>query len=164
MARDRVERTVEEWRAIREDLDVAPAEVILRILLLGRSLEQRIARTLEPFGLQVWEFDVLATLRRQGSPYRLSSSALARSVVMTCSGMTHRVTRLAERGYVRRVACAEDRRSVFVELTEAGLACVDRAAECRARDGAALTAVLSDTERSQLLDMLRRLNAEVGGD
>jgi DNA-binding MarR family transcriptional regulator len=120
MSRDRVERTVDEWRSAGIDIDVMPSEIVLRALLLGRTLEQRIARSLEPFGLHTWEFDVLAALRRQNAPYRLPAGELARRVVMTCSGMTHRVTRLEERGLVSREADKGDKRLVLVRLTEAG--------------------------------------------
>jgi DNA-binding MarR family transcriptional regulator len=164
MARDRVERTIDELRATRDELDTQPAEAVLRVLLLGRTLEQRIGDTLEPFGLQVWEFDVLAALRRQGAPYCLPCGDLARQVVITCSGMTHRVSRLAERGLVVRTRDDSDRRTVFVALTDDGRELVDQAIERRLGDSAELLGALDSDERAALIALLRRMNEAAGGD
>ncbi len=162
MTRDRVDQTIDELRATRTDLDAGASEIVLRLLLLGRGLEQRISDSLAPFGLQVWEFDVLAALRRQGHPHRLSCSDLARQVLITCSGMTHRVSRLDERGLVARRRDAGDRRTVFVELTAAGLSLVDEAMTHRVADSQALLADLGGVDMDQLLALLRRVNDAVG--
>jgi DNA-binding MarR family transcriptional regulator len=47
-------------------------------------------------------------------------SALAEMVVQSRSRLTHTAGRLADRGWVCREACAEDRRGVELVLTEAG--------------------------------------------
>lgn len=164
MSRDRVDQTIDELSTTRDDLDAQPVEVVLRILLLGRTLEERIGATLEPLGLQVWEFDVLAALRRQGPPYRLACGELARRVVITCSGITHRASRLAERGLVARTRDDSDRRTVLVTLTEAGRELVDTAIGRRLGDSAELLGALDGDERVTLIALLRRLNEAAGGD
>lgn len=164
MCPDRVERTIDELRATRDELDTQPAETVLRVLLLGRTLEQRISETLKPLGLQVWEFDVLAALRRQGQSYCLACGDLARQVVITYSGMTHRVSRLAERGLVSRHRDDSDRRTVFVALTDEGLWVVDQAIERRLGDNEELLGELNGDERATLIALLRRMNRAAGGD
>ena len=164
MPLDRVEQTMDDLRKTRTDLETGASEAVLRLLLLGRGLEQRIGDSLAPFGLQTWEFDVLAALRRQGTPYRLACGELARQVLITCSGMTHRVSRLADRGLVARSRDADDRRTVFVELTGAGVGLVDEAMTYRVADSKALLADLDDAEMDQLLVLLRRLNQSLDGD
>lgn len=155
---DRVDATREAWRRELPELDLRSIGVILRILLCGRHLESRIAQTLEPCGLQPWEFDVLSALRRQGGACELSAGELARHVMLTCSGMTHRVDRLGKRGLVMRRPDERDRRSVMVALTERGRALAEAAAEARAHDGISVLAeALEEDERQMLERLLSRL-------
>lgn len=164
MGTDRIDRTVNELSAIRDDLDTQPTEVVLRLLLLGRNLEQRIGETLAPLDLQVWEFDVLGALWRQGPPYRLACGDLARQALITCSGTTHRVSRLVDRGLVARTRDDADRRSVFVELTCQGCELVEAGVRRRTEDSAELIGHLAEDERQTLIALLRRLNLAAGGD
>ena len=159
MTADPVQHILEQWQRERPDLDFSGSAVLLRILLLERHLHGRLRRSLQPTGLTPGEFDVLAALRRVGSPYRLSCSELAEATVLTCSGMTHRLDRLEQRGLIGRTTCPRDRRRVMVALTEEGRQRVDRATEVRTRDAAGLLAELEEPERENLQRLLGRLLA-----
>ena len=63
---DEVDRLVAAWRRERPDLDVTPMEVLSRITRLARHLDRRRAAAFSAHGLESWEFDVLAALRRVG--------------------------------------------------------------------------------------------------
>src|SRR5690349_2401527 len=91
--------------------------------LAGRSIEDVFAT----HGLNAGEFDVLAALRREGDPFVLTPSALARTLMLSPAGMTNRLDRLVERGLVDRRADPDDRRSVLVALTPEGRRVVDAA-------------------------------------
>jgi len=72
--RDAVDAILDQWRRERPDLDLSAIGVLGRLaqvsLVLGRDVEQVFAR----HGLRGGEFDVLAALRRSGSPYTLIRS------------------------------------------------------------------------------------------
>ena len=68
---DGVDRIIEQWGRERPDLDVSPIGVIGRISRLARELEQRLEPVYREHGLESGWYDVLATLRRAGPPYRL---------------------------------------------------------------------------------------------
>ncbi|TIX97184.1 MAG: MarR family transcriptional regulator, partial [Mesorhizobium sp.] len=55
---------------------------------------ERLAPLFARFGLQSGEFDVLATLRRSGSPYALTPTALYEATMVTSGAMTNRLDRL----------------------------------------------------------------------
>lgn len=158
---DRIDQVLADWQRERPDLDWSTAAVTMRLVLLGKYIEQHAAESFEPFGLQPWEFDVIATLRRQGEPYTLSAGDLARSVLLTCSGMTHRLDRLQERGLVARVAAPEDRRRVMVQLTDAGRALVEAAIGRRTCDVCAPVEALQEDQREQLVQLLRVMVARI---
>ena len=68
--------------------------------------------------LALSDFDVLVQLHFAGGTLRMRD--LADSVLLSRSGMTRRVDRLEEAGYVSRFACETDRRGSMAQLTDAG--------------------------------------------
>jgi DNA-binding MarR family transcriptional regulator len=78
---------------------------------LEAELEQRQSLALS-------DFDVLVQLHFAGGTLRMRD--LADSVLLSRSGMTRRVDRLEEAGYVSRFACETDRRGSMAQLTDAG--------------------------------------------
>lgn len=148
---------VAQWRAERPDLDPAPLEVFSRVTRLAVLGDRERRSAFAAHGLELWEFDVLAALRRTGSPYALTPGALLRATLVTSATMTHRVDRLSAAGLVVRGPDPEDRRGVLVRLTDAGQHRVDAAladlidAEQRLLEG------LSGLERASLAALLRRL-------
>ena len=66
------------WRRERPDLDVAPLEVLSRVTRLARHLDRARGAAFAAHGLDVWEFDVLAALRRAGAPYAAVPGPAAR--------------------------------------------------------------------------------------
>jgi DNA-binding MarR family transcriptional regulator len=108
-------------------------------------------------GLDRGGFDVLATLRRSGRPYRLSPTRLYEELVLTSGAMTHRVDALMRAGLVERIADEADRRSLLVGLTAKGKSVIDRALTAHLRCEEELMAGLSPTERQKLAGLLRKL-------
>ncbi len=85
---------------------------------LVRSLD---AQLREAHAISLQEYEVLLVL--SGAPERrMRMSELASAVLLSQSGLTRLVDRLARAGSVARVRCAEDRRGLNAELTSAGLA------------------------------------------
>ena len=101
--RDEVDDLVEAWARERTDLDLAPVAVFSRISRLARHLDLARREAFTAHGIESWEFDVLAALRRAGAPYELSPGRLLRETLVTSGTMTNRVDRLAARG-LRRAA------------------------------------------------------------
>ena len=124
---DEVERLVAAWSRERPDLDVSPLEVLSRVTRLARHLDRARRTAFAEHGLDVWEFDVLAALRRAGQPYVLSPGQLVTSTMVTSGTMTNRIDRLADRQLVERMPDPADRRGVHVRLTPAGKSRVDAA-------------------------------------
>ena len=125
--RDEVDSLVSAWHNERPDLDVSPMQVLSRVSRLARHLDRQRSSAFAAHGLESWEFDVLAALRRAGEPYQLSPGQLLRETMVTSGTMTNRVDRLATRGLVSRENHPEDRRGVLVTLTGPGKDTVDAA-------------------------------------
>ncbi|GAE69061.1 transcriptional regulator [Cutibacterium acnes JCM 18909] len=102
-------------------------EVWSRVTRLARRLDRDRAKAFSQWDLEGWEFDVLAALRRSGEPYQLSPGQLLNELEVASGTMTNRITRLSNRGLVRRLPHPKDGRGVIVELTDEGRDRVDGA-------------------------------------
>jgi DNA-binding MarR family transcriptional regulator len=154
---DEVDRLVAAWQRERPDLDVAPLQVLSRISRLARHLDRARSAAFGAHDLEAWEFDVLAALRRAGSPYVLSPGRLLGRTLVTSGTMTNRIDRLEASGLVERLPDPSDRRGVHVRLTPAGKDRVDGAMADLLEHERGILDVLTPTQRLRLADLLRSL-------
>ncbi|WP_329249886.1 MarR family transcriptional regulator [Streptomyces sp. NBC_01478] len=158
--KDPVDAIVEQWAAVRPDLDTAAMEVFGRIFRLSRAMGDRMERAYAPYGISRGEFDVLATLRRADEPYTLSPRQLSATLMLTTGGMTGRLDKLERAGLLRRSPDPHDRRGLQVTLTEKGLTLMDEAVGAGlAVQQEALSSALDGERAGQLADLLRELLA-----
>ncbi|GFH38672.1 MarR family winged helix-turn-helix transcriptional regulator [Streptomyces pacificus] len=93
-------------------------------LLHGR-IEGHVERTLQTHhDLSVREYSLLNVLSRQhsGPGGHLQMKQVADAVLLSQSATTRLVTRLEDRGLLSRYLCDTDRRGIYTDVTEAGLA------------------------------------------
>jgi DNA-binding MarR family transcriptional regulator len=154
---DDVDAILEQWARERPDLDVSPMGVFGRLARAARLADARLDEVFATHGLDRASFDVLATLRRSGPPYRLTPGELQRTAMVTTSAIAQRLNKLEERGLVSRTPNAADGRVIDVTLTPAGLDLVDRALPDHVANEHRLLAGLSARQRSQLTQLLRAL-------
>lgn len=159
--RDEVDELLEAWGRERGDLDLAPVAVFSRVGRLARRLELARRDAFAAHGIEDWEFDVLAALRRAGAPYELSPGRLLHETLVTSGTMTNRVDRLSARGLVERHPDPHDRRGVIVRLTEEGKDAVDAAFAALLDAERGLLEVLPAPDRTQLAALLRTLLARL---
>lgn len=153
---DHVDRILAQWRRERPDLDVDPMGLIGRTKRLALFLTREMENTWADYGLNDASFDVLATLRRSGPPFRLSPGALMASTMVTSGTMTNRVDQLEKAGLVERIRNPDDGRSVLIALTDKGFGVIDVAVTAHVRTQAELVAGLSEDERCRLNALLKK--------
>jgi DNA-binding MarR family transcriptional regulator len=154
---DEVDVLVSAWRRERPDLDVGPLEVLSRVSRLARHLDLARREAFAAHGLEPWEFDVLAALRREGEPYALSPGRLLQVTLVTSGTMTNRIDRLEAKGLVEREPDPDDGRSVRVLLTGTGRTRVDDALTDLLAHERRILAALAPQDREKLADLLRLL-------
>ncbi|PIE99361.1 MAG: MarR family transcriptional regulator [Propionibacterium sp.] len=154
---DEVDDLVAAWHGVRPDLVLHPVHVWSRIHRLALHLDDARRRCFSQLSVEVWEFDVLAALRKSGPPYQLAPGQLIRETHVTSGTMTNRIDRLTQRGLVIRHSNPEDRRGVLVELTDAGIELADTAFSRLLAIEAQLLAEIDSESQQQLIDALRTL-------
>lgn len=120
-------RIVAAWQKERPDLDTSPMLVFSRLSRLSRYFDLERRRAFAAHDLEPWEFDVLAVLRRSGSPYAATPGTLMAELLVSSGTMTNRIDRLEHKGLVERRPSPLDRRATLVYLTSGGRSRVDDA-------------------------------------
>jgi len=157
MSADVVDSMLDQWHRERPDLDVTATGILGRISRISALVDQELDRVFQPHGLSGGDFVVLAALRRSGKPYRLTPTALSRSMMVSSGGTTKRLDRLQARGLIRRDPDPADRRGTLVTLTSPGLATIDTVTSSHVQNEKRLVATLSPNKRQTLTRLLREL-------
>ena len=156
MTHDQIDKILTQWRDEAPDLDLSSLAVIGRIFQLARLLEKHRETVLADFDLNLWSFDMLATLRRQGPPYQLKPTELYGLLMLSSGAMTNRIDRLEKAGWVTRLRDPDDRRSVIVQLTNQGMEYVDAVMPVLFERENRLLDDLSQAETETLIALLRK--------
>jgi DNA-binding MarR family transcriptional regulator len=154
---DAVDRIAEQWARERPDLDVAPMLVVGRLHRVAEILDQRLRPVFAQADLGNGDFDVLASLRRSGAPYRLTPTELAATTMVTSGAVTKRVDRLARDGLVERSVSATDGRGRVIALTDKGRRVQEDLHPQHLANEDSLLDALSPEERRRLADLLSKL-------
>lgn len=113
---------------VAEWLDAEGQRVWRSYLAVTSMLTERLDRRLqERSGLTLVEYAILVHLS-EAPDRRIRMLALADTVLVSKSRLSHQVTRLERDGHVRREPCAEDRRGHWAILTDKGYAALRAAA------------------------------------
>jgi len=153
---DHVDRILAQWRRERPELDVEPMGIFGRLKRLTTHIGREVDAVLLKHGLSSSSFDVLATLRRSGAPYRLSPGELLGMTMVSSGTMTNRIDQLEKAGLVERLFNPEDRRSVLIALTEKGLAAVEEAVGAHVANQQRLTRNLTADDKAELDRLLKK--------
>jgi len=135
--------------------------VLGRLSRVASLVHARQEQTFARHGLDSSSFDVLATLRRSGEPYRLTPTDIQRSAMVTSSAIAQRLNRLERSGLVARSRNSEDARATDVTLTPNGLALIDRAVPDHVETEHDLLDGLTAEQRAQLSSILGQLYASI---
>lgn len=127
-----------------------------RLSVASNAVSERIARTYQArFGLKVPEWRVIAVVAEAGEA---TQAGLVAATGMDKMTVSRAVSALVARGLVGR-ARAADRRTLALRLTPAGEALHGEIAPLALAIEAELLSGLSPAERSQLMALLKRLEA-----
>lgn len=158
---DRVKNAVDQWRFERPDLELLPMEIVGRLMAVATMVNrEHLQPFFDKYQLQTGEFDVIATLRRSGAPYRLTPTALCESTLISSGGMTARIDRLERAGLVTRHPNPHDRRAILVGLTGKGLDLVNDIVGGHVDNERQIIAGLAPDEQTELNRLLIKVMEE----
>lgn len=147
---DIIDLLIKEWKQERPELDASAMGVVGRVLKLGRLFEKRAGKVLQESGIYYTDLDVMATLRRSGTPYELTPKELMMSALITSGAMTALLDRLTKLDLIYRAADSKDGRIKRAGLTKKGI-------EIRFKEASISIEALSISEQDRLSELLKKL-------
>jgi DNA-binding MarR family transcriptional regulator len=161
---DHIDRVVSKWAKERPDYDLTPVQIIGRTGRIFEHVDSALEAKFEEFGITRASFDVLATLKRNGHPYRLSQRELMRSLLRTSGSMSVRIDAMERQGLVVREGDTEDRRATLVAITRKGIELLEKVIPEHLLNEERLLAGLSVHDRKQLTRLLRKWSLALESD
>ena len=161
MRRQSVSSIIAQWQREKPEFDTGPMALFGALarafLLTSPAIEKLMAK----YGVARGMFDVLAALRRAGSPYRLPPSKLSKSLMLSGAGMTNRLDRLETLRLIVRRPEPNDRRSVRIQLTAKGLQLVEKLIPQLVEVEQQIVADFGDANIKKLTQLLVALNQKL---
>jgi len=133
-------------------------EAAMNTIRTADLLFDRIGRLLRPLGVSSAGGLVLGLLRDRGA---MSPSTIGERLIVTRATVTGVVDSLEKRGFVRRTAHPEDRRSHLVEITDDGLRVIQQVRALVHTSETEWLAGFSDDELRALIATLHRMQDAV---
>lgn len=99
-------------------------EAVLNVLRTSDQFHNQLGKLLREFDLTPSQYNVLRILRGEGQP--LPSLEIADRMIQVVPAITGLIDRLEKQRLVKRQRCANDRRVVYVALTERAAALLAR--------------------------------------
>ncbi|MFD0673245.1 MarR family winged helix-turn-helix transcriptional regulator [Cohnella sp. GCM10027633] len=119
-----------------------------------KSVMDKAAKDVRNYGLSLSEFGILEVLYAKG---QIPIQQIGGKVLVTSGTMTYNIDKLERKGLVRRLPCAEDRRVVNADLTDAGRGLLDGIFPRHARSIEGIMQGLSQEQKEQAIALLKLL-------
>jgi DNA-binding MarR family transcriptional regulator len=120
MTRSRLQEELKKKRPF----DSPEQEAMINLLRTNDQFQNRFGRLFREYDLTSSQYNVLRILRGEGKP--MPCLEIAERMIQVVPAMTGLLDRLEAQELVRRERCSEDRRVVYVELTEKAVALLAR--------------------------------------
>ena len=146
----RLERELKKQRPF----DSLEQEAMLNLVRTNDQCQIQFTRLFRQFGLTPSQYNILRILRGAGEP--LPILEVASRMVTVVPGITGLIDRLEEAGWVGRVRCKDDRRVIYVDLTEKARTLLGKLDEPVAALHKELLGHLTRPELSQLIKLLEK--------
>ena len=130
--------------------------LVVQSMRLGQFMSDEISCALHPYGLSIQQFNVLRILR--GCKEKPASLQYVTSrMIHKTSNTTRIVDRLLEKKLVDRKPCAENRRMIEINITQAGLKLLTTIDPVIDKKENEVANRLSEKELTALLDNYKKL-------
>jgi DNA-binding MarR family transcriptional regulator len=135
---------------------------VINLMRTNDQLMNRIGRLFREFGITASQYNVLRILRGEGRP--LPCLEIADRMIQVVPAMTGLLDRLEKQALIVRKRCTEDRRVIFVDLTENALLLLARLDQPVLDMHKELVGHLTSDELTELSRLLEKARARASDD
>ncbi len=123
-----------------------------------RAVNEHVNKRIQRYGLNPTEFAVLELLFHKGDQ---PLQQIGGKILLASGSMTYVIDKLEKKDYIRRVACAEDRRVTFAQITEKGKKLIEQVFPAHHNEIDRMMSVLSEEEKDTAIELLKKIGLSV---
>jgi MarR family transcriptional regulator, 2-MHQ and catechol-resistance regulon repressor len=124
-----------------------------------KAINEHVNKAIQTKGLNPTEFAVLELLYHKGDQ---PMQQIGGKILLASGSITYVVDKLEQKGLLRRIACPNDRRVTYAQITDQGKTFIEEIFPEHAKQIDTLMSSLSDSEKTQAIDLLKKLGIPAG--
>ena len=124
------------------------------IMKSSKTLEEIIKKDISNHGMKSSDFTVLEALYHKGSQ---TVREISDAVLINTGSITYVIDKLEKKGYIKRRHCQEDRRVVYIDITDAGTKLMDEIFPKHQQVIEDLFSEITEEEKATVIDALKKV-------
>lgn len=124
-----------------------------------KAINEHVNKVIQANGLNPTEFAVLELLYHKGDQ---PMQQIGSKILLASGSITYVVDKLEQKGFLKRIACPNDRRVTYAQITEEGRAFIAEIFPEHAEQIDKLMSSLSETEKQEAIRLLKKLGLPAG--
>ncbi|MEH7076102.1 MarR family winged helix-turn-helix transcriptional regulator [Neobacillus drentensis] len=124
-----------------------------------KAINEHVNKVIQANGLNPTEFAVLELLYHKGDQ---PMQQIGGKILLASGSITYVVDKLEQKGMLKRIACPNDRRVTYAQITEEGTRFIQDIFPEHAQQIDKLMSTLSETEKLEAIDLLKKLGLPAG--
>ncbi|CAH2716534.1 HTH-type transcriptional regulator MhqR [Neobacillus rhizosphaerae] len=124
-----------------------------------KAINEHVNKIIQASGLNPTEFAVLELLYHKGDQ---PMQQIGGKILLASGSITYVVDKLEQKGMLKRIACPNDRRVTYAQITEEGKKFIQDIFPEHEKQIDKLMSSLSDSEKMEAIDLLKKLGLPAG--
>jgi MarR family transcriptional regulator, 2-MHQ and catechol-resistance regulon repressor len=124
-----------------------------------KAINEHVNKVIQSSGLNPTEFAVLELLYHKGDQ---PMQQIGGKILLASGSITYVVDKLEQKGMLRRIACPNDRRVTFAQITDDGKAFIQGIFPEHAEQIHSLMSSLTESEKHEAIELLKKLGLPAG--
>lgn len=124
------------------------------LMKASKSVQEQIKKDISNRGMRPSDFEILEALYHKG---RLTVREVSEAVLINTGSITYVIDKLEKRGLIERSNCKDDRRVVYIHITDEGKQLMDEIFPEHQRVIEEMMFGISDEEKATVIDVLKRI-------
>ncbi|MFD2043273.1 MarR family winged helix-turn-helix transcriptional regulator [Ornithinibacillus salinisoli] len=123
------------------------------LMKASKSIQEQVQKDISDHGMKTSDFAVIEALYHKG---RQTIREISEAVLINTGSITYVIDKLESKGFLERINCTEDRRVVYIQITNKGKVLMDEIFPKHKKVIDQIFADVSNNEKEQLIDILKR--------
>lgn len=124
-----------------------------------KAINEHVNKSIQASGLNPTEFAVLELLYHKGDQ---PMQQIGGKILLASGSITYVVDKLEQKGLLKRIACPNDRRVTYAQITDKGKSFIEEIFPEHAENIHTLMSSLTADEKAEAIELLKKLGLPAG--